>query len=90
MVMTVNPGFGGQVFLPEMLPKIRLLRAMCAARNLRPIIEGDGGGNRTTAGQAAVAGATAIAAGSAIFGTADYAGAIAAIRTSAALAAVRL
>jgi ribulose-phosphate 3-epimerase len=73
-----------------MLPNVRLLRAMCAARNLRPIIEGDGGGNPTTAGQAAAAGATAIAAALTIFGIADYAGAIAAIRTSAALAAVRL
>jgi ribulose-phosphate 3-epimerase len=89
MVMTVNPGFGGQVFLPEMLPKIQRLRALCAARKLHPIIEVDGGENPTTAAQAAAAGATAIVAGSAIFSTADYATAIADIRTSAALAAVR-
>jgi ribulose-phosphate 3-epimerase len=86
LVMTVNPGFGGQAFLPEMLPKIRRLRAMCAARDLRPVIEVDGGENATTAGQAAAAGATAIVAGSAIFGTEDYAAAIAAIRASATAA----
>src|SRR5690242_2301815 len=88
LVMTVNPGFGGQTFLPEMLPKIRRLRAMCAARNLRPVIEVDGGENTTTAREVAAAGATAIVAGSAIFGTQDYAAAIAAIRASAAMAMV--
>ena len=86
MVMTVNPGFGGQAFLPEMLPKIRRLRAMCAARNLRPIIAVDGGENATTAAQAASAGATAVVAGLAIFRAADYAAAIAGIRASAAVA----
>ncbi|MDE2286306.1 MAG: ribulose-phosphate 3-epimerase [Hyphomicrobiales bacterium] len=87
LVMTVNPGFGGQTFIPEMLPKIRRLRAMCAERGLRPTIEADGGENPITAGQTAAAGATAIVAGSAIFGTADYAAAIAAIRASATAAA---
>jgi ribulose-phosphate 3-epimerase len=88
LVMTVNPGFGGQSFLPEMLPKIRRLRAMCAERGLHPVIEVDGGENATTAAQAARAGATAIVAGSAIFGTKDYAKAIAELRAKAAAAAV--
>ena len=88
MVMTVNPGFGGQAFLPEMLPKIRRLRAICAERSVAPVIEVDGGENAVTAAQAAAAGATAIVAGSAIFGTKDYAAAIAAIRASATAAAV--
>jgi ribulose-phosphate 3-epimerase len=88
LVMTVNPGFGGQTFLPEMLPKIMRLRAMCAERGLHPMIEVDGGENTTTAAQAAAAGATAIVAGSAIFGDRDYAKAIADIRASAAAAAV--
>jgi len=83
LVMTVNPGFGGQSFLPEMLPKIRRIRAICAERGLHPVIEVDGGENATTAGQAAGAGATAIVAGSAIFGTKDYKAAIGAIRASA-------
>ena len=65
LVMTVNPGFGGQTFLPEMLQKIMRLRAMCAERGLHPMIEVDGGENTTTAAQAAAAGATAIVAGSA-------------------------
>src|SRR6266481_6167281 len=86
LIMTVNPGFGGQAFLPEMLPKIRRIRAICAERGLNPVIEVDGGENMTTAGQAAAAGATAIVAGSAIFGTSDYGAAIAAIRASAASA----
>jgi ribulose-phosphate 3-epimerase len=88
LVMTVNPGFGGQSFLPEMLPKIRRLRAMCAERGLHPAIEVDGGENATTAAQAAAAGATAIVAGSAIFGAKDYAKAIADIRARAAAAVV--
>ena len=89
LVMTVNPGFGGQAFLPEMLPKIRRLRSICAERGLHPVIEVDGGENATTAAQAAAAGATAIVAGSAIFGTEDYTAAIAAIRASATAAAAR-
>jgi ribulose-phosphate 3-epimerase len=88
LVMTVNPGFGGQAFLPEMLPKIERLRQICVKRGLHPIIEVDGGENATTAGRAATAGATAIVAGSAIFGTLDYA-AIAPIRASAAAAAAQ-
>ena len=89
LVMTVNPGFGGQPFLSEMLPKIQLIRAICARRGVDPIIEVDGGENATTAAEAAAAGATAIVAGSAIFGAKDYAGAIAAIRTRATKAAAQ-
>ena len=88
LVMTVNPGFGGQSFLPEMLPKILRLRAICAERGLHPVIEVDGGENAATAAQAAAAGATAIVAGSAIFGAKDYARAIAEIRARAAAAVV--
>ena len=84
LVMTVNPGFGGQAFLPEMLPKIRRIRALCRERGLDPVIEVDGGENVETAGKVAAAGATAFVAGSAIFNTKDYAAAIAAIRASAA------
>jgi ribulose-phosphate 3-epimerase len=84
--MTVNPGFGGQRFIPEMLPKIQRLRAMCGERGLHPVIEVDGGENATTAARAAGAGATAIVAGSAIFGAKDYAEAIAELRTNATAA----
>jgi ribulose-phosphate 3-epimerase len=80
LVMTVNPGFGGQEFLPETLPKIRDLRRLCDSRGLDPWIEVDGGQNGDNAAVAIAAGATAIVAGSAIFGTKDYAAAIARIR----------
>ncbi|MEP7210765.1 MAG: ribulose-phosphate 3-epimerase, partial [Alphaproteobacteria bacterium] len=80
LVMTVNPGFSGQEFLPEMLPKIRRLRQLCDDRDLDPIIEVDGGQNCASAAQAIEAGATAIVAGSAIFKSADYAAAIGSMR----------
>ena len=88
LVMTVNPGFGGQKFLPSMLPKLRALRRLCDERGVDPIIEVDGGLSGANAWQAVEAGASAIVAGSAVFGTADYAAAIAAIRNSAPLQAV--
>ena len=80
MVMTVNPGFGGQAFLPEMLPKIRRLRRLCDERGLDPVIEVDGGQDCAHAAEASAAGARAIVAGSTIFGAPDYAAAIHAIR----------
>jgi ribulose-phosphate 3-epimerase len=80
LIMTVNPGFSGQKFLPEMLPKIRGVRELCNKRGINPIIEVDGGENPDTAAQAIEAGANAIVAGSAIFGSHDYAAAITAIR----------
>src|SRR5438067_5181525 len=80
LVMTVNPGFGGQAFLPEVLPKIRAVRRLCEELGLEPRIEVDGGQNAENAGLAIAAGADAIVAGSAIFGSADYAAAIARIR----------
>jgi ribulose-phosphate 3-epimerase len=82
LVMTVNPGFGGQDFLPEMLPKIRALRRLCASKGLDPWIEVDGGQDGDNAASAIAAGANAIAAGSAIFHAQDYAAAIARIRNS--------
>jgi ribulose-phosphate 3-epimerase len=82
LVMTVNPGFGGQKFLPEMLPKIRELRRLCESRRLDPWIEVDGGEDAKNAALAVAAGADAIVAGTAIFGSGDYAAAIARIRNS--------
>src|SRR5947209_10337958 len=84
LIMTVNPGFGGQQFLPEMLPKIRALRRLCDERGLDPVIEVDGGLSGANAWQVCDAGATAIVAGSHIFHSPDYAAAIAAIRQSTA------
>jgi ribulose-phosphate 3-epimerase len=83
LVMTVNPGFGGQIFLPEMLPKICDLRRLCVSKGLDPWIEVDGGQNGDNAALAVDADANAIVAGSAIFGSGDYADAIARIRNSA-------
>ena len=83
LLMTVNPGFGGQSFLPSVVPKIRALRKLCDERGLDPIIEVDGGLNGENAWHAIDAGATAIVAGSAVFGASDYGAAIAAIRDSA-------
>jgi ribulose-phosphate 3-epimerase len=80
LVMTVNPGFGGQTFLPEVLPKIRWLRGRCNDRGLQTVIEVDGGQDAATVGQVVKAGATAIVAGSSIFHAADYGAAIAEIR----------
>ena len=80
LVMSVNPGFGGQAFLPEVLPKIRAVRRLCDERGLDPWIEVDGGQDGANAWQAVDAGADALVAGSAIFGTADYARAIAGLR----------
>jgi ribulose-phosphate 3-epimerase len=82
LVMTVNPGFGGQKFLPEMLPKIRELRRLCQSRGLDPWIEVDGGEDAEHAPLAIAAGANAIVAGTAIFGAGDYRAAIARIRGS--------
>jgi ribulose-phosphate 3-epimerase len=83
LVMTVNPGFGGQQFLPEMLPKIRELRRLCNERRLDPWIEVDGGENGENAALAIAAGSNAIVAGSAIFDSDDYAAAITRIRDGA-------
>jgi ribulose-phosphate 3-epimerase len=83
LIMTVNPGFGGQNFLPEMLPKVAALRRLCDERGLDPVIEVDGGLSGDNAWRAFEAGANAIVAGSAVFHAPDYARAIAAIRASA-------
>lgn len=80
LVMTVNPGFGGQEFLPETLPKIRRLRKLCRERGLAPVIAVDGGQNGANAARTIAAGANAIIAGTAVFGAPDYADAISAIR----------
>ena len=83
LVMSVNPGFSGQPFLPEVLPKIRELRRLCTARGLDPWIEVDGGQSGDNAWRAVDAGADALVAGSAVFGSDDYAAAIARLRAHA-------
>lgn len=80
MLMSVNPGFGGQQFIPGTLDKIRQLREMIAKRDLATLIEVDGGVNATTIGEIAAAGTDVFVAGSAIYGTSDYAAAISEFR----------
>jgi ribulose-phosphate 3-epimerase len=81
LVMSVNPGFGGQSFIPAMLEKISEVRDMVGGRNID--IEVDGGITRHNAGDVVRAGANVLVAGSAIFKTKDYAAEIRAIRTAA-------
>ena len=81
LVMTVNPGFGGQKFLPSTLRKIRQLREMMAERKLDIDIEVDGGINATTSKEVVEAGANVLVAGSAVFGSDDLAKAIASLRS---------
>ncbi len=76
MLMSVNPGFGGQKFIPSTLGKMRQLRSMIDERGLSTLIEIDGGVNPTTIGDIAAAGADVFVAGSAIYGTSDYAATI--------------
>jgi len=82
LVMSVNPGFGGQKFLPSALDKLRAVDAMLRARDLRSVvdIEVDGGVNAFTARDVIAAGANILVAGSAVFKAASYREAIAAIR----------
>jgi ribulose-phosphate 3-epimerase len=80
LVMTVNPGFGGQSFLTSQLEKIRRLRAMTAGRGIR--IEVDGGITPETAPLAVAAGATVLVAGSSVFRSPDLAAAIRDLRPS--------
>ncbi|KPJ98356.1 MAG: ribulose phosphate epimerase [Desulfobacterales bacterium SG8_35] len=73
MLMSVNPGFGGQSFIPSAVNKIRTLRKMIHERGLEVGIEVDGGISPATIGEVAGAGANIFVAGSAVFGQQDYA-----------------
>lgn len=84
LLMTVNPGFGGQSYIEAVTDKIRRLRAVAEARGLPLEIEVDGGVRPETAAQVAGAGANVLVAGTAVFGQKDYAAAIRAIREGAA------
>jgi ribulose-phosphate 3-epimerase len=71
LLMSVNPGFGGQKFIPTMLDKLRRLAAMIRSRGLSTQIEIDGGIDETNVGEIVAAGAEIIVAGSAVFGKGD-------------------
>ena len=80
LVMTVEPGFGGQSFMADMLEKVRFLRRWIDTNGLKCELEVDGGVDAQTASLCVKAGATVLVAGSAVFGKADRAAALAALR----------
>lgn len=83
LVMSVNPGFGGQAFIPAVLPKLERLRAMIDQSGRAIDLEVDGGIKPGTAREVIAAGADVLVAGSAVFGQPDYAAAIRALRDDA-------
>lgn len=72
LIMSVNPGFGGQQFIPSALDKVAQLRALIRERGLSTLIQIDGGVNADTIGRISSAGVDVFVAGSAIFGSGDY------------------
>ncbi|HKW93176.1 MAG TPA: ribulose-phosphate 3-epimerase [Methylomirabilota bacterium] len=80
LVMSVNPGFGGQSFIPRAYDKIRRLRAMLGTRDV--LVSVDGGVKAANAGALARAGATVLVAGSSVFGTADPGAAVTQLRSA--------
>ena len=80
LLMTVNPGFGGQAFIPAVVPKIRALRQEIERRGLSVDIAVDGGISRDTAALVTEAGANVLVAGAAVFGTRDYGEAVSVLR----------
>ncbi len=71
LIMTVEPGFGGQSFMPEMMPKVKAVRDACRAQGLDCLIQVDGGIAENTIEQAAKNGANVFVSGSAVFGSPD-------------------
>jgi ribulose-phosphate 3-epimerase len=86
LIMSVNPGFGGQSFIPSALEKIRALRRMIDEQGLAVEIEVDGGVKLDNIDKVIAAGANVVVSGSGIFGTPDYAATIAAMKQKAAAA----
>jgi ribulose-phosphate 3-epimerase len=86
LVMSVEPGFGGQSFIPEVLSKVRTARKLVDTGHLTLLVEIDGGINADTIEQAAEAGVDMFVAGSAVYGADDPAKAIAALRAQVAAA----
>jgi len=82
LVMSVNPGFGGQSFIESQVQKIKEIKALCNKHNVNPWIEVDGGVSPANAYKVIDAGANALVAGSAVFNSPDYAAAIAGIKAS--------
>jgi len=83
LLMTVNPGFGGQSFIEETIPKIKALRAMLDKRGLEAELEVDGGVKIDNIARISHAGADVFVAGSAVFGSSDYPATIKALKAQA-------
>jgi ribulose-phosphate 3-epimerase len=83
LVMSVNPGFGGQAFIPHSVEKVRRVRDVLDRAGSTALIEIDGGIDATTAPAVVAAGARILVAGNAIFGTGDAAAATQALRDAA-------
>ena len=83
LVMTVEPGFGGQKFMADMMPKLRKISEYCAANSLSPLIEVDGGIDEVTVKQVVENGADLLVAGSSLYSKADYTDAVARLRKAA-------
>ena len=90
LIMSVEPGFGGQKFIPEVLEKARAIRKFIDAEDLRLLVEIDGGINAHTIEEAAEAGIDCFVAGSAVYGADDPGQAVAALRESAAAARAQI
>ncbi len=90
LIMSVEPGFGGQRFIPEVLGKVRAVRKMIDAGELTILVEIDGGVNEETIEQAAEAGVDCFVAGSAVYGADDPDAAVEALRRQAAAASPHL
>ena len=82
LIMTVNPGFGGQKFIPHSLEKLKALKELCRKHNAHPMIEVDGGISADNAADVVAAGADMLVAGSAVFGQEDRGATIEAIRNA--------
>jgi ribulose-phosphate 3-epimerase len=90
LVMSVEPGFGGQSFIPEVLTKVAAVRKLVDSGELTILVEIDGGINADTIEQAAAAGVDCFVAGSAVYGAADPGAAVEALRRQAGLASPHL
>ena len=82
LIMTVNPGFGGQKFIPHSIEKLKALKELCHKHNVNPLIEVDGGISAANAADVVAAGADMLVAGSAVFGQEDRGSTIEAIRNA--------
>jgi ribulose-phosphate 3-epimerase len=90
LIMSVEPGFGGQKFIPEVLAKVGIVRRLVDSGELTIVVEIDGGINEDTIEEAALAGVDCFVAGSAVYSAEDPAAAVESLRRQAASASKHL